>query len=111
MAVPQCRSNAEIPRVPCHGAEDFYRDYFLPARPVILTGMTEDWPCRDWTIDSLVAMVGDNEVWVRGKTNKEEYRTGKSYTIRKAKFRDYCQDLVKGVYCYEYTACAAAISL
>ena len=33
--------------------------------------MTNDWPCMQWTIDSLITKVGDNEVMIRGKTNKE----------------------------------------
>ena len=40
--------------------------------------------------------MGDNEVWVRGKTNVEDYRVGKAYSIRRDTFSKYCQDLTKG---------------
>jgi len=96
MAVPQCRSNHEIPRVSSLSGSDFLTHYFQTATPVILTDMTENWPARQWTIEGLVDKVGENEVWVRGKTNQEDYRTGKAYTIRKAKFKDYCSDLLAG---------------
>ena len=39
--------------------------------------------------------VGENQVWVRGQTNKEDYRVGRAYTIRKDKFGNYCNDLLK----------------
>jgi hypothetical protein len=39
--------------------------------------------------------VGDNEVMIRGKTNKEDYKLGKSYTVRRDLFRNYCSDLLK----------------
>ena len=95
MAVPCCQSTL-IPRVSGLSEKEFHRDYFLPARPVIITDATEDWPARQWTISSLVERVGNNEVWVRGKTNQEDYRVGKTYTIRRDTFAKYCQDLLKG---------------
>jgi len=95
MAVACCQSTV-IPRVSGLSEKEFHQDYFLPARPVIITDATEDWPARQWTISSLVDRVGDNEVWVRGKTNQEDYRVGKTYTIRRDTFSKYCQDLLKG---------------
>ena len=32
---------------------------------------------------------------IRGKTNKEDYKLGKSYTVRRDLFRNYCSDLLK----------------
>ena len=58
--------------------------------------MADDWPCLQWTIETLVERVGDNEVLIRGKTDKEDYKLGKSYTIRRDLFRNYCSDLLKG---------------
>ena len=95
MAVACCQSTV-IPRVSGLSEKEFHQDYFLAARPVIITDATEDWPARQWTISSLVDRVGDNEVWVRGKTNQEDYRVGKTYTIRRDTFSKYCQDLLKG---------------
>merc|ERR1712008_428605 len=71
-----------IPRVAGLSEKDFHEQYFGPA--------------KGWTMDNLVERVGDNEVWVRGKTNAEDYRVGKAYTIRKDTFGNYCRDLIKG---------------
>ena len=95
MAVECCESR-DIPRVSNLSEKQFHDEYFLPARPVIITDAMDDWPARSWTIPDLVTRVGDNEVLVRGKTNQEDYRVGKTYTIRRAKFRSYCEDLLKG---------------
>ena len=49
---------------------------------------------RQWTIQNLMDRVGDNEVLIRGKTNHEDYKLGKAYTIRRDTFRNYCKDLL-----------------
>jgi len=95
MALSCCQSD-EIPRVSNLSEREFHDEYFLKARPVIITDATEDWPARSWTIPDLVDKVGENEVWVRGKTNQEDYRVGKTYTIRRDTFGKYCEDLIKG---------------
>lgn len=74
--------------------QEFQERYFKQAKPVIITNGTDDWPARQWTIESLMARVGDNEVFVRCQTNKAEYQVGKRYTIRKETFRSYCEDLL-----------------
>ena len=94
MALSCCQSD-QIPRVSNLSEKEFHDEYFLKARPVIITDATEDWPARSWTIPDLVDRVGDNEVWVRGKTNQADYRVGKTYTIRRDTFGNYCQDLIK----------------
>lgn len=97
MAVTGCKSNSEIPRASICDLtwEGFEIQFFKQARPIIITDLTDDWPCRSWTIQSLMEKVGENEVIIRGKTNREDYRLGKSYTIRKDLFRNYCDDLLK----------------
>lgn len=96
MAVPGILSNTEIPRVSGLSELDFHNEYFVKAQPVIITDATEDWPARRWTIPNLMEKVGDTKVWIRGKTNQDDYRTGKAYTIRKDTFENYCSDLLKG---------------
>ena len=88
--------NVEIPRVANLTPERFHREFFTKARPVIITDAAEDWPCREWTIEGLAERVGGNEVMVRGKTNQEDYKVGKSYTIRRDTFGSYCKDLLAG---------------
>ena len=97
MAVEGCRYNSEIPRIPATdlSVEDFNSQYFKQARPVIITGATTEWPAvKFWTIQSLIERVGKNEVLIRGKVNKDDYRSGKAYTIRKDSFENYCKDLL-----------------
>ena len=97
MAVEGCRYNSEIPRIPANdlSVEDFNSQYFKQARPVIITGATTEWPAvKFWTIQSLIERVGKNEVLIRGKVNKDDYRSGKAYTIRKDSFENYCKDLL-----------------
>jgi len=96
MAVLGARSNTEIERVAGLSPEDFHRNYFVKAKPVIITDATDDWKARNWTVEALSERVGDAEVFIRGKTNQEDYRVGKSYTIRRDTFRNYCQDLLAG---------------
>jgi len=95
MSVDGIRSNISIPRVNNLSELDFHNEYFLKAKPVIITDATDDWPARNWTIPDLVDRVGDTQVWIRGKTNKEDYRVGRAYTIRKDTFANYCSDLLK----------------
>ena len=74
--VEACHKNVEIPRVPFNelDVETFQKCYFKPAKPVVITGMTQNWKCRQWTINNLMERVGENEVLIRGKTNLEDYR-------------------------------------
>ena len=46
MAVPESKSSTEIPRVPYEDLdiETFQKCYFKNAKPVIITGMTDNWP-------------------------------------------------------------------
>ena len=98
MSVQEVGENVEIPRISSVDLppDKFHREYFLKARPVIITGATDSWPARSWTIPGLMERIGNNEVWVRGKTNLEDYRVGKAYTIRRDTFGSYCSDLLKG---------------
>ena len=57
----ECCDSTPIPRVSAISEEEFHKHYFLPAKPVIITDATEDWPARNWTIESLVQRVGENE--------------------------------------------------
>jgi len=46
MAVPGIKANTEIPRVANLTEIDFHQQYFLKAKPVIITDATEDWGAR-----------------------------------------------------------------
>ena len=53
MAVESCISR-EIKRVNNLSEKEFHDEYFLAAKPVIITDATENWPARSWTIPDLV---------------------------------------------------------
>ena len=65
-----------IPRVPASDlpVSQFREQYFRQAKPVIITGTTDNWPARQWTVENLMARVGENKVWIRGKTDKHDYK-------------------------------------
>lgn len=52
----------EIQRIAPPSLAIFKREYQAPRRPVILTGLMEDWPARRWTLDSLRTRFGDRQV-------------------------------------------------
>lgn len=40
--------------------EDFYQNYLKPRRPVVIKGLTRNWPARDkWSLDYMKETVGD----------------------------------------------------
>ncbi len=51
-----------LPRSHNPSLEEFRNQYARPGRPVILTGLTEQWPARDWTPESLSARFPGVEV-------------------------------------------------
>ena len=57
----------EIPRRRNLGPEEFYREYLRPGLPVVMEGMTDDWPCREkWDLQFFADRYGDDEVVVTG---------------------------------------------
>lgn len=46
--------------------ETFFAEYYTTLTPVVLTGLTEHWPGRGWTLDRLAERVGNPEVEVQG---------------------------------------------
>jgi hypothetical protein len=52
----------QIERIAPPSLATFRREYQDPCRPVILTGLMEDWPARRWTIDSLRKTYGHRRV-------------------------------------------------
>jgi lysine-specific demethylase 8 len=60
-----------VERIAPPTAEEFYRGYVKPQRPVIITGAMEDWPARRlWSADHLAARFGDRRVPVAGVAGK-----------------------------------------
>ena len=53
-----------------------FTSYITVGTPLVIEGALENWPARNWTLQSLKERVGTNEVNVRVNTNCEEYRVG-----------------------------------
>jgi hypothetical protein len=54
---------AELERVAAPDRDTFVRRYVRPSRPVVLTGVTEDWvPYHEWTFDRMAEVYGSSMV-------------------------------------------------
>ncbi|WP_181160174.1 cupin-like domain-containing protein [Sandaracinobacter neustonicus] len=56
---------AEITRRDRLPPETFFAEHYATLTPVVLTGLTDQWPGRQWTLDSLAAKVGNPEIEVQ----------------------------------------------
>lgn len=86
----------EIERINPPSLAAFRRDYQAPGRPVILTGLMDDWPARRWTIDELRRRFGDRQVTAartQGGKVVHSARTGIPYDS--IKFGEYL-DMLEG---------------
>ncbi len=52
----------DVERIAAPSLAVFEREYRRPGRPVILTGLMEDWPARRWTLASLRSRYGEHQV-------------------------------------------------
>jgi hypothetical protein len=55
---------AEVPRRHGLSAEAFFRDHYATLTPVVLTGLTDHWPGRRWSLERL-ARLGNPEIEVQ----------------------------------------------
>lgn len=72
----QCRLNRllplEIPRRHRLSRADFLHDHYTTSRPVIITGMMEDWPAvSKWNLDYFEQRLGEREVQVQQQRNSD----------------------------------------
>lgn len=77
-------------------AAEFLRDYYSANRPVIITGMMEDWPAmKKWNFDFFRQHFSDREVEVQfGRESNANYELNKDAHKRRMKFGEYV-DLVE----------------
>jgi hypothetical protein len=86
----------QIERIAPPSLAVFRREYQAPRRPVILTGLMEDWPARRWSIDHLRLRYGDRTVTAvptRGGQVVHSARDGVPY--EPIRFGDYL-DMLEG---------------
>lgn len=72
---------------------EFLEDYYSTNRPVIITGMMDDWPAlRKWTLDYFSAAFGDREVEVQmGRKAEDNYELHREKYLSRMKFADYVE--------------------
>lgn len=51
-------TRSEVPRFPFSSDAELQQRFIAPGRPVILTGMTDDWPARRWSLDYFAERFG-----------------------------------------------------
>jgi hypothetical protein len=70
---------------------EFLEEYYSTNRPVIITGMMDDWPAmKKWNLDYFAQRFGDREVEVQfGRNAGDNYEIEREKYIKKLKFADY----------------------
>lgn len=70
---------SEIPRVEGIKADAFLHDYYSAGRPVIITGMMENWPALHlWNFDYFIQNLGEQQVQVQfGRNADTQYELNK----------------------------------
>jgi Family of unknown function (DUF6065)/Cupin-like domain len=73
--------------------DEFLREYYSTNRPVIITGMMDDWPAMTkWNLDYFASNFGDREVEVQmGRTMGANYEIEREKFIAKIKFGDFVE--------------------
>jgi Cupin-like domain len=71
--------------------DEFLAEYYSPNRPVIITGMMDDWPAlRKWNLDYFSERFGEREVEVQmGRDSSPDYETQSGKFMRRVRFGDF----------------------
>ena len=85
--------SSEIGRRHRLSRDEFLREYYSTNRPVIITGMIDDWPAmRKWNLDYFAEKFGDREVEVQmGRTSGTNYETEQEKFMRRIRFGDFVE--------------------
>jgi hypothetical protein len=72
---------------------EFLEQYYSTNRPVIITGMIDDWPAlRKWNLDYFSARFGDREVEVQsGRTAGANYEVEREKFLTRIRFADFLE--------------------
>ena len=83
----------EVPRRRRLPREDFLRDHYTASRPLIITGMMDDWPALSkWNLDYLQARFPERVVEVQfGRNSDARYEINKTSHRRSMPFGEYVQ--------------------
>jgi hypothetical protein len=78
--------------------DEFLRDYYTANRPVLITGMMEDWPAlRTWSPASLRERFGTRDVEIQiGRTRNQRYEAEATKHKQTMPFSQYVDMVVSG---------------
>jgi hypothetical protein len=78
--------------------DEFLRDYYTANRPVVITGMMEDWPAlRTWTPTTLRERFGARDVEIQlGRTKNQRYESEANKHKKTMPFSEYIDMVVTG---------------
>ena len=86
-------SSGEIERRHRLSRGEFLDRYYCAGRPVIITGMMDDWPAlRKWSLDYFVREFGAREVEVQvGRSASDNYEADRDQFRRKMIFSEFIE--------------------
>jgi len=80
------------------GKDEFFRRYYLGARPVVVSGLARDWPAMErWQPHSLAERFGELEVEIQaGRDDDPDYEVNSVALRRRVRFADFLGRIVAG---------------
>ncbi|GAA3209219.1 cupin-like domain-containing protein [Actinocorallia longicatena] len=83
--------SGEVPRRDRLSAERFFEDHYYVNRPVVISGMFEDWPARTkWNLDYFRENFGDRKVEVQlGRDSDPEFEINRQAHTKNMLFGEY----------------------
>ena len=90
------RNRREIERRHKLSRDEFLEDYYCANRPVIITGMMDDWPALGkWSLDYFAQKFGDREVEVQfGRDASGNYEVEREKFRRRMIFSHYIEKVI-----------------
>jgi lysine-specific demethylase 8 len=71
----------EIERIDAPTPDEFKKRYVATRTPVVIRGLTADWPARHWTADTLLERLGAREVCVQVLDDKNVTRYDETVSV------------------------------
>lgn len=77
--------------------ETFLREHYSVNRPVIITGMMDDWPARHWTPEHLAQVFSNQQVQVQvGRNSNIRYEMEGAKHKKMVRFGDFMRQVIHG---------------
>lgn len=88
----------EVPRLHRLSREEFHERFYLPSRPVVITGLIDHWPAlKKWSPSYLREHFGDRKIEVQtGRNADADYEANKMQHRQQLTMAEFC-DMVESV--------------